>query len=142
MQGEELKTYTGACLCGEVTFAAKGLSDIWYCHCKQCQKLTGLYIAAAGVKRVNLDIEGPVNWLPISDKSNSGHCEKCGSYMFWDEAARDTISVLAGSLDSTDGLEIMGHIFVEEKAGYFEITDGLPQYKGFPPGGTRQEGRE
>jgi len=45
------KIYTGRCLCGEVSFTAKDLSDIWYCHCKQCQHLTGLYIAAAGALR-------------------------------------------------------------------------------------------
>ncbi len=137
-----VKTYTGSCLCGAVSFEAMGLSDIWYCHCKQCQKLTGRYIAAAGVLRENLQISGPVNWLPISEKSNSGHCKSCGSYMFWDEAARDTVSVLVGCLDDTDGLDVMGHIFVEEKADYFEIADGLPQFEGFPPGGTRQEGKD
>lgn len=133
------KTYTGKCLCGDVSFSAKGLSDIWYCHCQQCQHLTGLYIAAAGVKRDNLTIEGDVNWLPISEGSKSGHCASCGSYMFWDEAVRDTVSVLAGSLDDTEGLTVKGHIFVKDKGPYYEITDGLPQFEGFPPQGTRGE---
>lgn len=133
----ETKTYHGQCLCGAVTFTAKNLSDIWYCHCKQCQHLTGLYIAAAGAKREDIVITGEVNWLPISDKSKSGHCAKCGSYMFWDEPARPTISVLAGSLADTTGLEVKGHIFVKDKGDYYDITDGLPQFDAFPPGGTR-----
>ncbi len=133
-------TYKGQCLCGAVSFEAIDLSDIWYCHCKQCQKLTGHYIAAAGVTRENLTIHGDVNWLPISDRSKSGHCRACGSYMFWDEAARDTVSILAGSLNDAAGLEVKGHIFIEEKGSYYEITDDLPQYKGFPSQGTRGEG--
>ena len=133
----EGKTYNGRCYCGSVTFEAVGLSDIWYCHCTQCQHLTGLYIAAAGVERENLTIMGDVNWLRISDKSKSGHCMSCGSYMFWDEAARPTISVLAGNVTDTEGLEVKGHIFVAEKGDYYEITDGLPQYDYFPEDGTR-----
>ena len=124
--------HTGSCLCGAVSYRAVGLSDIWYCHCKQCQKLTGRYIAAAGVKRENLEITGDVNWLPIS-----GHCKSCGSYMFWDAHSFDTVSILAGSIDDTQGLAVKGHIFVSEKGDYYEITDDLPQYETYPPQGTR-----
>lgn len=99
--------------------------------------MTGLYIAAAGVKREDLTIEGDVNWLPISEKSMSGHCKACGSYMFWDSNGFDTISILAGNLDDATGLEAKGHIYVSEKADYYRITDGLPQYKKYPPKGTR-----
>ena len=31
-----------------------------------------------------------------------------------------------------------GHIYIEEKPAHYEITDGLPQYEGYPEGGTRQ----
>lgn len=129
--------HTGSCLCGAVSYRAVGLSDIWYCHCNQCQKLTGLYIAAAGVKRENLEITGEVSWLPISEKSNSGRCKACGSYVFWDAHSFDTVSILAGSIDDTQGLAVKGHIFVAEKADYYEITDGLPRYETYPPQGTR-----
>ena len=137
MAAEEAKTYTGQCLCGDVTYTAIGLSDIWYCHCTQCQKLTGLYIAAAGVARENLEIKGPIQWLPISEKSNSGQCQKCGCYMFWDMPSRPTVSVLAGCIDDKAGLEIKGHIFVDEKPDFYEINDGLPQFATYPEGVLR-----
>lgn len=129
--------YTGSCLCGAVTFETTELSDIWYCHCKQCQKLTGLYVSAAGTLRGDLNISGEVNWLPISEKSNSGHCPKCGCNMFWDMHSEDEISILTGCLDDTSGLEVKGHIFAEEKSAHYEITDGLLQYVGYPEKGTR-----
>lgn len=129
--------HTGRCHCGSVTYQAVNVSDIWYCHCKQCQHLTGFYIAAAGVKREHLTIQGNVNWLPISDQSKSGHCKACGSYMFWDSNGFDTISILAGNLDNTDGIEVKGHIFVSEKGDYYDINDGLPQYAENPDAGTR-----
>lgn len=131
------KVHKGSCLCGAVCYEVKDLSDIWYCHCKQCQKLTGTYISAAGVKRENLVIQGDVNWLPISKKSESGHCMKCGCYMFWSMHDQPTISISTGCLDDTSGLDVKGHIFIEEKAAHIEITDGLPQFVGYPSEGTR-----
>ena len=131
------KTYSGSCHCGSVKYQAIDVSDIWYCHCRQCQHLTGHFVSAAGVKRQNLKIFGAVNWLPISQASQSGHCKSCGSYLLWDSKGFDTISLLAGSLDETSGLNVKGHIFVSEKADYYSITDGLPQYDGYPPTGTR-----
>ena len=72
------RPYTGTCLCGAVSYRAVGLTDIWYCHCNQCQKLTGLYVAAAGVKRENLEIKGDVNWLPISNNRTQVIAELAG----------------------------------------------------------------
>lgn len=129
--------HTGSCLCGSVRYQAKALSDIWYCHCIQCQKLTGLYISAAGAKREDVTIEGEVNWLPISERSQSGHCPQCGSYLFWDMEGRDTLSILSGSLDDATGLEVKGHIFVKDKPAHITLGDGLPQYNDYPPLGTR-----
>jgi len=134
---DAVKTHTGHCLCGDVTFTAKDLSDIWYCHCKQCQHLTGHYIAAAGALRENVVIKGPIHWLPISEKSSSGQCETCGSYLFWDMPTRPTMSVLAGNIDDTTGLEAKGHIFVSEKGAYYEISDGLLQFDTVPKGTLR-----
>ena len=50
---------------------------------------------------------------------------------------KPTMSVLTGCLDDTSELEVKGHIYVEEKPAHYEITDGLPQYEGYPDGGTR-----
>jgi len=131
---EALKTYTGSCQCGAVSYTATDLSDIWYCHCTQCQKLTGHHIAAAGTLKENLDITGDVNWSDISEKSQSGHCAKCNAYLFWRDHNKPTVSVLVGSLDDAAGLEAKGHIYVAEKASYYEITDGLPQHDHYPEG--------
>jgi len=57
--------------------------------------------------------------------------------MFWSMHDKPTLSVLTGCLDDTSGLEVKGHIYIEEKPAHYEITDGLPQYEGYPEGGTR-----
>ncbi len=133
-----LKIYTGQCQCGNVTFKAAGLSDIWYCHCTQCQHLTGHHIAAAGVAKKNFSYTGRVLWSAISKLSQAGHCAHCNSYLFWDKHESQNMSILAGNIDDTSGLVAKGHIFVSEKKDYFEITDGLPQYDTYPPEGTRE----
>ena len=40
------------------------------------------------------------------------------------------MAITAGSLDQPTGLKVVKHIFVDDKADYLEITDGLPQLTG------------
>ncbi len=133
----EQAEHSGQCHCGAVTFRARGLRDIWFCHCTQCRKLTGHYIAACRTRRENYAIEGELRWTPVSDESAHGFCAACCSPLFWSTASSDNMSVQAGSLEHTRGIGTCGHIFVAEKGDYYEITDGLPQYAGYPEGGMQ-----
>lgn len=133
----EDKVYRGKCFCGAVTFAAEGLSDIWYCHCRQCRRLTGHYMAAAGVAREGLHIDGDVSWTKVSQNAAHGFCANCHSPLFWTHSERETISVVAGNLNGTRDLAVKGHVFVAEKGDYYEISDGLPQYDHYPEGMLR-----
>ena len=38
----------------------------------------------------------------------------------WDAAGRETISIAAGTLDDHAGLRVAGHIYVSERATYYE----------------------
>jgi len=58
-----------------------------------------------------------------------GFCRKCGASLFWDPRdASEKMAISAGSLDSTEGLKTIGHIYVAEAGDYYEIVDGLPEY--------------
>ncbi len=131
------KIYHGSCLCGEVTFAAEDVSDIWYCHCKQCQHLSGHIVAAAGVSQNNLEYAGDISWSPVSSQTESGHCTTCNSLMFWNKKDSGSISILIGNFADPVGLDVKGHIFVGEKPNYYKISDDLPQYDQYPEGGIR-----
>ncbi|SVB86884.1 uncharacterized protein METZ01_LOCUS239738, partial [marine metagenome] len=37
--------YNGSCVCGQTTYEAFDLGDVSYCHCEQCRKMTGHYMA-------------------------------------------------------------------------------------------------
>ena len=43
--------YNGSCVCGQTTYEAFDLGDVSYCHCEQCRKMTGHYMASCQVKR-------------------------------------------------------------------------------------------
>ena len=133
----EQAEHSGQCHCGAVTYRARGLRDIWFCHCTQCRKLTGHYIAACRTARENYEISGELRWTPVSDKSSHGFCAQCSSPLFWSTTDSPNMSVLAGSLDHTQGIDVCGHIFVAEQGDYYTIADGLPQYAGYPEGGMQ-----
>lgn len=126
---------SGRCLCGSVTYRAKALRDIWYCHCRQCRYVTGHFMAACRTEKENLEWHGLIAWSPHSGSSEIARCRKCGSPLFWRQPEGKTISVIAGSLDETGGLDVPGHIFTSEKGEYYVINDGLPQSAGQPENG-------
>ena len=46
---------TGGCLCGSVTYAVSGdLANIVACHCEQCRKTSGHFVAATRVNENKL----------------------------------------------------------------------------------------
>ena len=125
-------TYTGRCLCGTVRYQTNGvLDDPHICHCGQCRRQSGHCTAGVSVKRseFNLTGEDSLTWYESSSFARRGFCSACGSNLFWDDGS-DYIGINMGSLDQPTGLKLERHIFVEDKADYYEIDDGLPQFTG------------
>jgi hypothetical protein len=51
--------HEGSCLCGAVRFRTHGaLRGVIYCHCSQCRKQTGYFVAATSTLDAKIDIEG------------------------------------------------------------------------------------
>jgi hypothetical protein len=136
------RSHEGGCLCGAVRYQAEGpLRPVVMCHCTQCRRMTGHFLAATAAKRAGFSIGNPaaVAWYEASDSARRGFCRHCGSTLFWDGHGHDYISIAAGSLDDSTGLSAACHIFVADKGDYYAIADGLPQIEGgdfavdFPP---------
>ena len=127
---------TGGCLCGAVRFEVRGpLRDVLVCHCVECRRWTGNVWAATAAKEddvVFLERRG-LRWVdsPASDNhARRGFCSECGSSLFWDPPARDTISIAAGSLDEPTGLKTVAHIYVSQARDYEQLPDdGLPRHE-------------
>ncbi|MGR3514309.1 MAG: GFA family protein [Paracoccaceae bacterium] len=121
-----MKTVTGGCLCGALTYQVHGpLRPVIACHCRQCRKTSGHHVAATSVARDEITIDGDVTWYVSSPEARRGFCGTCGSNLFWDGPGTH-LSIFAGGLDSTPGLRLTGHIFCDDKGDYYEIADGLP----------------
>ena len=122
---------TGSCLCGAVRFRTKGqLRGVIYCHCTQCRKQSGHFVAATSSTDIDLEIEGAdkVAWYAASSNAKRGFCNVCGSLLFWKLQSHDSTSIMAGSFDNPSGLAGSHHIFVADKGDYYSIGDGLPQH--------------
>ncbi len=124
----------GGCLCGGVRYQITGpRRDIIVCHCENCRRTHGHVAAYTSVDQADLQLisEQSLQWFhDQSPNTYRGFCNRCGASLFWD--ARDgnnKIAVAAGTLDDASSLKTIGHVYVSEAGGYYEIDDGLPQYE-------------
>jgi hypothetical protein len=122
--------HPGGCLCGAVRYQVGGpLRPVVYCHCSQCRRNTGHFMAATAARHrdFRLTSETQLRWYESSDAARRGFCGRCGSTLFWQASGRDTISIAAGTLDGATGLTAACHIHVGDKGDYYAIDDGVPQ---------------
>lgn len=124
---------TGGCLCGRVRYRVTGpLRPVVYCHCGQCRRTSGHFVAATAVAKDALTIETDegLEWFASSEIASRGFCRRCGSSLFWRPNAKPYICIMAGTLDDSTGLEAVEHIFVSNKGDYYQLTDDLPKLQG------------
>lgn len=124
---------TGGCLCGRVRYRVTGpLRPVVYCHCGQCRRTSGHFVAATSVAEDALIIETDesLEWFASSETASRGFCRRCGSSLFWRPNAKPYICIMAGTLDESTGLEAVEHIYVSAKGDYYQLTDDLPKLPG------------
>ncbi|OLQ70035.1 aldehyde-activating protein [Photobacterium proteolyticum] len=127
--------HKGSCLCRAVRFEVSSSLETTAtdaCHCKQCRKWTGHFLASVEVPRDSLLINGSeyISWHHSSEKVRRGFCSKCGSSLFFDPldtTKHNWTGIALGSFDTPTETTLGQHIFVAEKGDYYEINDGLPQ---------------
>ncbi len=132
---------TGSCLCGQVRYSVSGpLRPVVNCHCQQCRKTSGHFVAATSAPRDTVEITGDVTWFHASKNARRGFCAICGSSLFWDGSG-ENLSIHAGTLDGDTGLQTIGHIFCADKGDYYDLTDDLPKSDGRDPDLTTVVGK-
>ena len=120
------QVHRGQCLCGGVRYEVTGpLRNVIACHCSQCRRTSGHFVAAsqaptAALKLLNSET---LTWYESSPEAKRGFCNRCGGNLFWRETGPDNknTSIMAGTLDTPTGLRITEHIFVEDKSDYYSI---------------------
>jgi hypothetical protein len=128
---------TGGCLCGAVRYEVRGpLRPVVACHCTQCRRMTGHFLAATAAREGDLVFTRgtTLKWYCASAGARRGFCADCGSTLFWHGTGRDHIAIAAGSIDGATGLKLVQHIHTADKGDYYELDDGAAgSADGLPP---------
>jgi hypothetical protein len=138
--GVVMPAIRGSCLCGGVKFAINGpLLRLLNCHCLQCRKQHGAAFRSRARVRVEdfkwIQGEDLVRYYQTSPGFQRGFCSNCGSPVLnrsgpeyrWAPATPE-FGIPLGILDDDPGVRPVEHIFVSERAAWFDITDDLPQH--------------
>ena len=125
--------FSGGCLCNAVTFEILGsIPKPDACHCEKCRKWSGHFLVSSDIRRKNLLLKTTekLRWFRSSEKVRRGFCMDCGSSLFFDPLntqKHDWIGVALGAIRGPTKTSLGKHIFVGDKADYYQIDDGLPQ---------------
>lgn len=130
---ESTQPVTGRCLCGSVHYEVDRFErGVIACHCSQCRKTSGHFVAATQALNSNLRIisDATLKWFASSETAERGFCTECGSNLFWRKFGDNATSLMAGALESPTGLAMQSHIYSDAAGDYYTITDIVPVYPG------------
>jgi hypothetical protein len=127
----------GSCLCKAVTYSiSKPLGPISHCHCKTCQKAhAAAFGTVARVPSASFKIESGRKMLTAyksSPHKTRYFCSRCGTQIYADFDGQDQYSIRLGTLDDDPHQKPIRHIFVSEKAPWYDIEDKLEQFDQWP----------
>ena len=124
---------TGSCLCGRVRYQITGkIGPVGHCHCSTCRKAQGgAFVTNAPVRTKYFRLltgADSVAGFESSPGKQRCFCRVCGSPL-WSrrESEPEIIRIRLGLLDSDPGRRPLAHVWVSEKAPWYEITDDLPR---------------
>ena len=120
------KNTTGSCLCRRVTYEVIGeLREIMLCHCSQCRKTSGHYVAATSCPTNKLIVAGEnaLSWFQSSDNAKRAFCSTCGSNLFWRPGDGKSTSIFAGTIDGDTGLRTVNQLYPENKGDYYDLPN-------------------
>jgi hypothetical protein len=103
------------------------------CHCSQCRRTTGsAFKPMGGIPVGKLRLMASVDDILSHGKDDAAdiHCGNCGSLLYSVVRGGEWAHVAYGSLLDPPSLAPQEHIFAADRAPWYEIRDGLPQWAG------------
>lgn len=132
----------GGCRCGAVRYllALDQLPRTYACHCLDCQTWSGsAFSQQTFAPESALTVTGPLviyEFITPSGKvSTQRMCGTCHTRIFNSNSARPGVVVVrAGTLDRSDELETVAHIWVKRKQPWLHLRADAPSWpEGAPP---------
>ena len=134
-------TWLGGCQCGEVRYEVESahVLTLYCCHCRDCQRQSAsAFGMSLRMPRTALRlVRGTLKtWEHRCDRGaiKRGHFyPTCGVRIFHDGGEMNpVISLKAGSLDNTDVLRPVGHIWTKSAQRWVPVPEGVLVYEGQP----------
>lgn len=128
-------TFSIRCYCAAVSLEAKAApSSVVNCHCGQCRRLSGAaFTTWASFPRTAIATTGeePLNSFQVTPNVTRYFCRVCGSHVFTaDIRLPQILGVPAGALEGGSPCPPSAHYFVDSRAPWHTVCDGLPQFGG------------
>lgn len=131
---------TGSCRCGGVRYSLNidTLPIVYACHCLDCQTWSGSAFSENFlVPQEVLQVNGPLStWEatnPSGAQSIQQFCSNCHTRLFNTTTRVPGMVVMrAGTLDQSDQLTLVAHIWVSRKQPWVTIPDGIPTWPKTP----------
>jgi hypothetical protein len=134
----ESKMLNGSCLCGAVRYSlTQQPSQFYFCHCQQCQKVTGSSFAA----NIIADVDS-ISWssgehlLTHFDHPTRAFsktvCSICGSGLPHVNKSKSSLVVSAGSLDQVPTIEPRAILFIAESPAWLSTGLSAVKYATYP----------
>ncbi len=133
----------GGCRCGRVRYSVRldRLPNVYACHCLDCQTWSGSAFSLQFILAEDaLTVTGtPHLYERVSDDgtrtSRQRGCAHCITRVYNTNTRRPGLAVVrAGTLDRSDELKIVAHIWTRRKLAGIDIPPHLPSWpEGAPP---------
>lgn len=130
----------GSCMCNSIAYEITGEPlRTAHCHCSRCRRgrsaahASNLFYKIDAIRFTRMDAPITDYKVPEAKYFAMAFCSKCGSAVARLSPERGAVVVPAGSLDTDPGVRPEMHIYVANKASWFEITDTTPQFATVPP---------
>jgi hypothetical protein len=131
--------HEGGCHCGAVRFGIHGeIEGFQHCHCWTCRKIPGTVYGSSAITpaegfRITAG-EAQLRRYASSPGKWRSFCANCGSHVFATyERHPEWVVLRLGTVDTLGEMQAQAHIWVSQKAPWYRILDGLPQ---FPEGSS------
>jgi hypothetical protein len=130
-------TITGECFCGAIAYSVAGpLRDARSCHCSRCRKAFSGQASAYALVDADRFSWTQGEHLLTAFVGDAGFgmqfCSQCGSTLCGVYEG-NVHGVTLGCVNGDPGVEIGRHIFVDSKAAWEVIPDGVTTYAGAAP---------
>lgn len=122
----------GHCLCGAVTFEARGES-LWQavCHCESCRRATSSPVTAfVGFPRDAVTWSGELpGRYQHSEKAERLFCARCGSQLAYVSSARtDQIDLYTAAFENPDAFPPTKTAYASEALDFTKHISELPDW--------------